>query len=139
MQISRLHFVYSQPVFLIAAQYAVSKDKVQDAGDETTLKLWSINGEIRPMKDWALLARYDNLSTEYSNNRVNNSANVGDASQLIYGVAYNYNKNIKFIASGKTVDSKDETTAQVNSVKQSYKVGNQLDKQSWMLTTEVKW
>ncbi|MDY0117037.1 MAG: hypothetical protein RBR59_05645 [Sulfurimonadaceae bacterium] len=133
------HFVYNQPEFLLAAQYGLSKDKVQDKSTETKLNIWSINGEIRPAKDWTVLARYDSLKTEYSNNITKNDTNVGDATQFIYGTAYRYNKNIKFIASGKTVNSKDDTIARVNGVNQSYKVGNQLDKQSWMLTTEVTW
>lgn len=136
------HFVYNQPEFLIAAQYDVSKDKVQDTGAETKLKMWSVNGEVRPAQDWTVLARYDNLRTEYSGSSsaaTKNDTNVGDANQFIYGVAYHYNKNVKFIASGKTVDAKDETIAKINGVNQSYKVGDQLDKQSWMLTTEVEW
>lgn len=133
------HFVYNQPEFLIAAQYDISKDKKQDSGDETKLKMWSVNGEYRPAKDWTVLARYDSMKTEYSNDDTKNDNNVGDASQFIYGVSYHYNKNVKFIASGKTVNAKDETIAKINGVNQSYGVGDQLDKQSWMLTTEVEW
>lgn len=136
------HFVYNQPEFLIAAQYDVSKDKVQDTGAETKLKMWSVNGEVRPAQDWTVLARYDSLKTEYSGSAsaaTKNDTNVGDATQFIYGVAYHYNKNVKFIASGKTVNAKDETVAKINGVNQSYAVGDQLDKQSWMLTTEVEW
>lgn len=139
------HFVYNQPEFLIAAQYDVSKDKVQDTGAETKLKMWSVNGEYRPIKDWTVLARYDNLKTEYSADATKNRDNVGDADQWIYGVAYHYNKNVKFIASGKTVNAKDKTQANLHNaaangdVAQGYTVGDQLDKQSWMLTTEVEW
>lgn len=135
------HFVYNQPEFLIAAQYDISKDKKQDSGDETKLKMWSINGEVRPAQDWTVLARYDSLKTEYSNDATKNANNVGDATQFIYGVAYHYNKNVKFIASGKTVNAKDETAVSTGYYAGSTPttVGNILDKQSWMLTTEVEW
>jgi len=134
------HFVYNQPEFLIAAQYDVSKDKVQTSGNYTKLKMWSVNGEVRPAQDWTVLARYDSLKTEYSNDTTKNDNNVGDATQFIYGVAYDYNKNVKFIASGKTVNAKDDTaiTGGYAGATATTK-GDMLDKQSWMLTTEVKW
>ncbi len=134
------HFVYNQPEFLIAAQYDVSKDKVQDTGVETKLKTWSINGEVRPMQDWTVLGRYDSLKTEYSNDATKNTNDVGDATQLIYGVEYHYNKNVKFIASGKTVNAKDKTAVTGGYTgATATTVGNMLDKKSWMLTTEVEW
>ncbi|MDD2949657.1 MAG: hypothetical protein PHU29_02605 [Sulfuricurvum sp.] len=132
------HFVYNQPEFLIAAQYDVNKDKVQIGGAETKMKMYSVNAEVRPAQDWTLLARYDNMKTEYSNSASKNNANVGDATQIIYGIAYDYNKNVKCIASGKTVDSKDETTF-TRADSTTATLGDVLDKQSWMLTTEVSW
>jgi hypothetical protein len=134
------HAVYNQPEFLIAAQYDISKDKVQDTGAETKLKMWSVNGEVRPAQDWTVLARYDSMKTEYSNDATKNNKNVGDATQFIYGVSYQYNKNVNFIASGKTVNAKDETAVTGGYTgATATTVGNMLDKQSWMLTTEVKW
>jgi hypothetical protein len=134
------HFVYNQPEFLIAAQYDVSKDKNQASGDTKKLKMYSVNGEIRPMQDWTILARYDNLKTEYSNDATSNTNNVGDGNQFIYGIAYDYNKNVKFIASGKTVNAKDKTAATgVYPGATATTVGDMLDKQSYMLTTEVNW
>jgi hypothetical protein len=135
-----LHAVYNQPEFLIAAQVDITKD--QSAGSPTTdtqRHTWSVNGEYRPMTDWTVLARYDHLNTTYTSNTANNNANVGDASQWIYGVAYDYSKNVRFIASGKTVDAKDNTVVAANMYQGATTVGNLLDKQSWMLTTEVKW
>ena len=64
--------------------------------------------------------------------------NVGDANQFIYGVAYHYNKNVKFIASGKTVNAKDTSTF-TDSEGTTKVIGDMLDKRSWMLTTEVEW
>jgi len=147
------HAVYNQPLFLIAAQYDVSNDKIQDistnAAADRKYKMWSVNGEIRPLKDWTILGRYDHINATYSGGAgtgyttgvTKNQNNVGDMNMYIYGVAYEYSKNVKFIASGKTINSKDETAAaaNVNGIVPGYKVGDQLDKQSWMLTTEVEW
>jgi len=134
------HFVYNQPAFLIAAQYDISEDKAQSSGAKTKIKMYSVNAEVRPMQDWTVLARYDNMKTEYSNDATKNANNVGDADQFIYGIAYHYNKNVKFIASGKTVDAKDETAVTGGYTgATATTVGNMLDKQSWMLTTEVEW
>jgi hypothetical protein len=144
------HFVYNQPEFLIAAQYDVSDNKYQDssASDRPNykMKMWSVNGEYRPVKDWTVLARYDHLNTDWTDTAGSNKAagyntnNVGDANQWIYGVAYHYNKNVKFIASGKRVDSKDTSSATGGYTGATpTTVGNMLDKQSWMLTTEVEW
>jgi hypothetical protein len=131
-----LHAVYNQPAFLIAAQYDISKDVYNN--DSTTdytktdreIKTFSVNAEVRPMTDWTILARYDNANVTYNNGTIiadaANKANTGDAKQMIYGVAYDYNKNVRLIASGKTVDSKQDNS-------------DSSDKQTWMLTTEVNW
>jgi hypothetical protein len=135
-----LHAVYSQPLFLIAAQYDVTKYAYTTVGsNDRKLKTWSVNGEVRPAKDWTVLARYDNVTTDYVNNAANNTNNVNDGTQIIYGVAYEYNKNVKFIASGKTVNSKQSDKASALSLDTGATVGDMIDKQSWMLTTEVNW
>ena len=147
-----IHGVYNHPYGLIAAQYIDGKDKGHNAAAEAVstvekeYKAWSINGEIRPVKDWTIMARYDNLDVKYPKNptaaNYNNVAStyndmkVGDATQWIYGVAYKYSKNVTLLATGKTVDAKDETRFN-NTTGQ--KVGDRADKQTWMLTTEVKW
>ena len=134
------HAVYSQPEFLIAAQYDVTKYEYATLGsNDRKLKTWSVNGEIRPVKDWTVLARYDSVKTEYANNAANNTNNVNDGTQIIYGVAYDYNKNVKFIASGKTVNAKQSDLAGAASTDAGATVGDMIDKQSWMLTTEVNW
>lgn len=135
-----LHAVYNQPEFLIAAQVDITKD--QSAGSPTTdtqRHTWSVNGEYRPVADWTVLARYDSLNTTYTKDSTKNDAHVGDANQWIYGVAYDYSKNVRFIASGKTVNAKETTAVAANVYQDATTVGNLLDKQSWMLTTEVKW
>jgi hypothetical protein len=137
------HAVYNQPEFLIAAQYDIIKDETADASlsnaNNKKTKSWSVNAEVRPMQDWTVLARFDHAAVEYVNNPTANTENKGDASQWIYGVAYDYNKNVKFIASGKTVNAKDTTTVAANAYESATTTGTLADKQTWMLTTEVKW
>jgi hypothetical protein len=60
----------------------------------------------------------------------------------IYGVAYDMNKNVRFIANGKTVKSKDSTivaAATGLSATSGIAASNLFDKQSWMLTAEINW
>jgi hypothetical protein len=134
-----LHAVYNQPEFLIAAQYNYMKDDYVDNSSDIEKKSWSINGEYRPLHDWTVLARYDSINKEYIAGSANNTNDVGDYTQAIYGVAYQYNKNVKFIASGKTVNYKDQTAAGASSSDTSATLGDLSDKQSWMMTTEVTW
>jgi predicted porin len=97
-----------------------------------------VNGEIRPMDKVTVLARYDKIDYKLPN--ATDTKNLGDYTQLIYGVAYQYNKNVKFIASGKTVDAKEKTAAAAGTSTDPLATkGDLLDKQSWMLTTEVTW
>ncbi|MGZ8546787.1 MAG: hypothetical protein ACXWVU_05265 [Sulfuricurvum sp.] len=135
-----LHAVYNQPEFLIAAQYDESKYEYATTNqNERKLKTWSVNGEIRPAQDWTVLARYDSVETDWANDTAKNNNETNDGSQIIYGVAYDYNKNIKFIASGKTVNAKQSSSAGALSTDAGATVGDMIDKQSYMLTTEVNW
>jgi hypothetical protein len=146
-----LHAVYNQPEFLIAAQVDQMKDTTSDStrsNDDHNMQIdaWSVNAEVRPATDWTVLARYDHANIKYkgTNSSTRNDSNYGDAEQYIYGVAYDYNKNVKFIASGKTVNSKNTTHGttsgdNMNTTDAGATVGDTADKQTWMLTTEVNW
>lgn len=144
-----LHAVYNHPMFLIAAQYNQLEDKYYNATGTTQqttaatsdkkYKMYSVNGEFRPFSKWTILGRYDNLKYEQSNLTGANDAAVngkdaGDADQYIYGVAYDYSKNVTFIANGKTVKNKNSNIAYGTT-----QVGDEANKQSYMLTAEVKW
>jgi hypothetical protein len=143
-----IHAVYNQPMFLIAAQYNDLQDKYYNSTAATQLAtatsdkkytMYSINGEFRPFNKWTILGRYDNLKYKQSNLTGTNDAsvngkNAGDASQYIYGVAYDYSKNVTFIANGKTVKNDNDNIAYGSTT-----VGDQANKQSYMLTAEVKW
>ncbi|MFA5216703.1 hypothetical protein [Sulfuricurvum sp.] len=151
------HAVYNQPAFLIAASYADNSDNYNYSDSpaptfkKVDYKTISINGEYRPIKDWTIIGRYDNLQTKYSAGSATtglnsadayNANHVGDASMYIYGVAYELNKNVTLIANGKTVKSKDTTI--VNpltgiSSASGIEANNLFNKQSWMLTAEINW
>jgi hypothetical protein len=133
-----IHAVYNQPEFLIAAQYCIAKDDVQD--DSTTLtdfakkdyKTWSINGEYRPIKDWTVIGRYDNYTMDSTDMAGDDMSSSVKGSKIIAGLAYKMNKNVSFIGSGKFID--EETT--VGAI-DGYDDGQ--SKNVYMLTTEVKW
>jgi hypothetical protein len=138
-----LHAVYNQPEFLIAAQMERMSDATSDLSitndHNFDITGWSVNGEYRPMEKWTVLGRFDHTNITYRNNTTRTNNNYGDADQFIYGAAYTYNKNVKFIASGKTVNSKDTTVTPANSLDGASTDGKLNDKQSWMLTTEIEW
>ena len=132
-------------MFLIAGQWGEIKDKARNiptTNDATskTMNVWSLNGEFRPVKDWTIIARYDDLKTKYPNvpdTNANNAKDKGDANQWIGAVAYKYSKNINFIASYKQVEAK-ESTAATPGLSVAKTVGDQLDKKTMMFTTEAK-
>jgi len=107
-----LHAVYNQPEFLVAAQYIdVTKADTAYKGNG-----YSINGEFRATDKINLLAKYDYFDME---------DNSGDKKRSIAGVAYEYNKNVEFIANYIKEDGTKLTDAQKND--------------AVMLTAQVEW
>ncbi len=123
-----IHFVYNMPMFLFSAQYFNNTDESRGTAKDKTMDAFSINADIRPIKDWTIITRYDSY-TYKDENKASDKDEI-EGSQFIYGVAYNLNKYVTLIGSGKTVDF-DYDDASINDEKQ--------DKQVWMLTAEVKW
>lgn len=126
-----IHTVYNNPMFLIAGQYFKAQDDLYKVTNSTSTNKkeidgYSINAEIRPLKDWTIIARYD--AHQKDETKVNGTVTTTeDAVQKIYGVAYKLNKYVTLIGSGKDVtDDKKTTTAGA-------------EKKVYMLTTEVKW
>jgi len=129
------HAVYNQPLFLIAAQYVTAEDSARgsnnasNAGwDKREYDLISINGEIRPMKDWTIIGRYDDYKwddTALSGAAMSSST---EGTKMIAALAYKYNKNVSFIASGKFIDEESKAGFDTGESKDVY-----------MFTTEVKW
>jgi len=80
-----VHAVYNQPEFLIAAQYV----DVTDATPKYKGAGYSINGEYRVAPKWDLIARYDDFEMDVDST---------EKKRALAGVAYEYNKNVEFIA-----------------------------------------
>ncbi|MCK4441402.1 MAG: hypothetical protein KAU90_05310, partial [Sulfurovaceae bacterium] len=75
----------------------------------------SINAEYRPTEKWAILGRYDSFSADDNKDR----------EEYIAGVAYDYNKNVKFI--GNIFHTDADTNIDDNA------------EDKFMLTAEVNW
>jgi hypothetical protein len=131
-----LHAVYNQPLFLIAAQYVKATDDAQDgaATDWGTrdYSAFSINGELRPVKDWTVIGRYDNYKMDDTLMNGTDMSSSVEGSKIIAGLAYKMNKNVTFIASGKFIDEASTVAAL-----DGFDTGESKD--VYMLTTEVKW
>ena len=107
-----VHAVYNQPAFLISGMFVQSNEL---KGNKITGDGFTINGEYRPAEKWAILGRYDSFSGD----------NNIDREEYIAGVAYDYNKNVKFIGNYFHIDSDTDID------------NNGEDR--FMLTAEVKW
>lgn len=127
-----IHAVYNQPEFLIAAQYFKADDDAQNTAlsgaDSKEYKGWSINGEVRPMKDWTIIGRYDNYEIDTIAKGTGATTTTTDGTKVIAGLAYKMNKNVSFIGSAKFIDEEGSTGKDTGESKDVY-----------MLTTEVKW
>ena len=102
-----VHAVYNQPEFLIAAQYVKTNEAAAKyAGDG-----YSVNGEFRFAKDWAVIGRYDSFDLDSGI----------DKERKLGGVAWKYNDNVRFIAN-YLQDTEDD-----------------VDTDSIMLTADIHW
>ncbi len=110
-----LHAVYNQPLFLIAGHWM----RDDNNGGPHDGHGWSLNGEVRPIPQWSLLARYDHWKVTPA------AASDYIKKNLIAGVAYTYNKNVKFIVN---IDKYSDDIPNKNN-----------DKTDYLLTTEVHW
>jgi len=121
-----VHAVYNHPYALIAGQYFKNKDDYKNGGattDKVEIDGWSINAEVRPLKDWTLIGRYDAFVKDTTASTGVETRN-NDAKQYIYGVAYKDSKNVTYIASGKNIKDTKAIAA---------------DNKVFMLTAEVNW
>ncbi|MDQ1244450.1 MAG: hypothetical protein QG565_790 [Campylobacterota bacterium] len=130
-----LHTVYNQPLFLLAAQYVTAEDEAR--GGNTTLvtgwdkreyDIFSVNAEVRPIKDWTIIGRYDDYSWDDTAVDGSDMSSSTEGTKMIAALAYKYNKNVSFIASGKFITEEDKAGFDTGESKDVY-----------MLTTEVKW
>jgi len=120
-----VHGVYNQPEFLLAGQYVETVDAAD--GLDGSVKNYagsgySLNGEVRlgelanELNNMGIIGRYDSFELD-------NSA-YGEQTTLIAGITYKYNKYVEIIANYMG--------------QENYKDGG-VDKDSFMLTTEVNW
>jgi hypothetical protein len=125
-----LHAVYNQPLFLVAAQYITAEDDARDTliTDGKEYDVFSVNGEIRPFKDWTIIGRYDDYQIDKIAKITGAESVSADGTKVIAALAYKYNKNVSFIASGKFIDEKNANDGDTGESKDVY-----------MFTTEVKW
>lgn len=93
----QFHMVFNMPMFLVAAQYAYNQERFE------TVRLdnqgVSVNGEFRPVEDWALFGRFDYWRIEHGDDR----------KFYVYGVAYSLNRFVKLIANGITSNKDGDT------------------------------
>ncbi len=120
-----VHGVYANEQFLLAAQYVKVSDGQDANNNKVEGKGYSINGEFSFAPKWDLLARYD----EFKLDKTATSAATDEAKRktTIAGVAYKYNKNVKFIANI------------INNKNTAFNGSTTKDDKKAMLTAEVNW
>jgi len=127
LNLYHIHAVYNHPMFLIAAQYAKTdyNSSSTAAGDG-----YSINAEVRPVQDWSIFGRYDHWKFKkelgFGNDAQGNPVKANKRDAYYFGVAYTWNKYVKWIANVLTYDYKG-TNPDKN------------DKTKYMLTAELSW
>ena len=121
-----LHTVFNTPSFLISAQYIKAENDLENSsqynGDG-----YSVNGTFRfgAKKQYSVLARYDEWKSK------NDKIDLEQTTQnLIYGVTWKQNKNLKWLLSGQSYTAEDN---------RNYKGKATQDWDSAMLTAEVHW
>lgn len=125
-----LHTVYNQPEFLVAAQYITAEDEARDNAitNGKEYDVMSVNAEIRPIKDWTIIGRYDDYKIDSVAMGTGVKTVSADGTKLIAGLAYKYNKYVTLIGSAKFVDEEKANGGDTGQSKDVY-----------MLTTEVHW
>jgi len=123
-----LHSVYNMPSFLISAQYVASQNdnKISDTS-QFNGKGFSVNGTFRfgEHKEYSILGRYDTWTSEKTI-----SETEYETMSVIYGAAWQQNKNVKWLLSGQTYDPKDG---------KNYKGSDKEKRTDILLTAEVHW
>jgi len=115
---SGVHAVYNQPEFLIAAQYINVTDGNYASNNHIEGTGYSVNGEYRVTPKVALIGKYDRFKYDVDDSK---------KTRKLGGVAYKYNKNVKFLFNVTQEDG--ETSSGTTTMDQTYT----------MLTAEVKW
>ncbi len=128
-----IHAVYNHPMFLIAGQYG----KVDyNSLSEFAGKGWSANFEIRPVKDWSIFGRYDYWKPERAQGTLTGAnAAYWDKKQAYYvGVAYTWNKNVKWILNYERFDRSGR-----DNLANTAQSASSFDRTNYKLTAELSW
>ena len=120
-----IHGVYSDERFLFAAQYIKASDGQYQNTNDVEGKGYSVNGEFKFTPKWDLFARYDEFKLDKK--ATSQASDEEKRKTTIAGIAYKYNKNVKFLAN--IIDNKN-TAFDGSSTKDDKKA---------MLTAEVNW
>jgi hypothetical protein len=124
-----LHAVYNTPSFLISAQFITADNDLKNYSKESEYNGdgYSVNGTYRfgEKKQFSVLGRYDNWTAE------DETANLEyETNNFIYGLAWQQNKNVKWLLTGQSYEAKDG---------KNYAGSSKTDWTSSMLTAEVSW
>jgi len=117
-----VHSVFNTPSFLVAAQYVSSDNDRIDSTTDWNGKGYSLNATYRfgEKKQYSAIGRYDKWENEDTVSNIITSTEEN----MIYGLAWQQNKNIKWLLTGQTYDIKET---------------NNKDWDSAMVTAEVHW
>lgn len=115
------HTVYNTPSFLVSAQYVTSKNDLANDSNWNG-QGYSVNGAYRfgEKKQFSAFARYDEWESENTTTGIVSSTKEN----AIYGVAWQQNKNFKWLLSGQSYNIQESDSEDWNSV---------------MVTAEVHW
>ncbi|MEA1892960.1 MAG: hypothetical protein U9N33_09630 [Campylobacterota bacterium] len=121
-----LHAVYNMPSFLVSAQYIKAENDLKTTS-EYNGDGYSVNGTFRfgAKKEFSIIGRYDVWESENQDTSI-----TQETANAIYGVAWQQNKNVKWLLSGQSFDAKDD---------RNYKGSSVSNWNSAMLTAEVHW
>ncbi len=133
-----LHSVFNMPAFMIGGQYVVSDFDFKDAASTDSWykkngKGFSVHavGRFGEDKEFEVFGRYDNWEGENANsNATDGNLNKFTTNNYIYGVAWQQNKNVKWLLNGITYNPEDDV---------NYKGADAEEYTDIMLTAEVHW
>jgi len=119
------HAVYNIPSFLVAAQYIKAINENETSYSKSG-QGYSVNMTYRMgvKKEFELLGRFDSWSA------TKKGADDLHTNNYIYGMAWEQNKNLKWLLTGETYIAKDH---------KNYKGGVAQDYDAAMLTARVSW
>lgn len=134
-----LHTVFNMPSFLISAQYV--KSDFDYSNTENTDQSWykkngagySVHavGRAGENKQYEVFARYDLWEGKNANNAATDGAlDTFTTNNYVYGMAWQENKNLKWLLSGTTYQALDNVNYKGKTINNFTDI---------MLTAEVKW